>query len=357
MLDPTAGFSAAERMRDGERAGADGRGAAEVIEGATILCGDALEMLRTLPAASAHCCVTSPPYWGLREYKAGPKEIGKEKTPEEFVANLVAVFRDVRRVLRPDATLWVNLGDSYAGAAGGGQGKTGDRATRTFTARIRQKSGEGLKNKDLVGIPWMTAFALRANGWYLRRDIVWHKLNPMPESITDRPTTAHEYVFLLSAAERYYYDAAAIREPDGGKLAGNRDGFKGKQGTAAYQAQSGGEGSDGWKGLGEGRNKRSVWPIASQPYPGAHCAVMPPALVEPCILAGCPPGGVVLDPFAGACTTGLVALRNSRRFVGIELNPATVEEGRTRLDNDPKIYAEQRQARLFPVAEQAALFE
>lgn len=328
-----------------------------------VINGDALTVLRTLPGESVQCCVTSPPYWGLRDYGHND-QIGQESTPAEYVARLVEVFREVRRVLRSDATLWLNLGDCYATGAGrvgdcpggGEQGarwrgdvdrvrddKRGLRFDRLANGRGDQpavqrrktrasRDGthagkhtgisamgpmtqpnrmpiEGLKPKDMVGIPWRVAFALQANGWWLRSDIVWGKPNCMPESVLDRPTKAHEYVFLLSKSERYYYDAAAIAEegvyPAGHVVTGSLK-----------------------------RNKRSVWHIPTQPFPGAHFAVMPMALAEPCVLAGCPRGGAVLDPFAGAGTVGVVALRHGRSFTGIELNPAYCDLARERIRND-----------------------
>lgn len=287
--------------------------------------GDCLEVMRTLPDASAHCCVTSPPYFGLRDY-GHSDQIGLEPTPDEFVAKLVAVFREVRRVLRDDGTLWLNLGDSYAsdtrGRGGASAKQSSNRGTEHDMTEAERYCGipEGLKKKDLIGIPWRVAFALQADGWYLRQDIIWHKPNPMPESVTDRCTKSHEYVFLLSKSARYYYDAEAIKEADQGKPAGNADGFKSRQGLASFHAVSGGPGSDGWE-PGTGRNRRDVWTIATKPFHGAHFAVMPPALVEPCILAGCPKDGVVLDPFTGSGTVGEVALLAGRQFVGIELTP------------------------------------
>jgi DNA modification methylase len=304
----------------------------------TIHVGDALTVLRTLPDESAQTCVTSPPYWGLRDYgEAG--QIGLEQTPDEYVARLVDVFRDVRRVLRDDGTLWLNLGDSYAGGGmsnpsatstlGGGK----DRGAGQYS--IQRKPPAGLKPKDLVGIPWRVAFALQADGWYLRSDIVWAKPNPMPESVTDRPTKAHEYLFLLAKGERYYYDIDSVREP----FADERMGASG----AVALPYSDGSGRRDTAGATPrprrpspprvpGRNRRTVWTVATQPFDGAHFAAFPPKLIEPCILAGCPVGGTVLDPFNGAGTTGLVAVNHGRRYVGIELNPtyAAMAEDRIR---------------------------
>ena len=260
-----------------------------------IMLGDALEQLKTLPDGSVHCCVTSPPYYGLRDYGVAG-QIGLEETPEAYVAKLVDVFREVRRVLRDDGTLWVNLGDSYA--AGGGTGKPGPNATVGNTlsgCQYRALTPVGLASKNLLGIPWRVAFALQADGWILRQDIIWHKPNPMPESVKDRCTKAHEYLFLLAKKPRYWFDANAIREP---------------------QKES------SLKRLLPGANRRSVWSICPRPYKGAHFAVFPPALVEPCIKAGCPAGGTVLDPFGGSGTTGQVAKSLGRNAILIELNHA-----------------------------------
>ena len=303
----------------------------------TILVGDALATLRTLPDESVHCCVTSPPYWDLRDY-GEPGQLGLEPTPEEYVGKLVEVFREVRRVLRGDGTCWVNLGDSYAGGGGFSPDAPSNRAGSKQTTQRGAKSGgikpQGIiKPKDLVGIPWRVAFALQADGWYLRSDIIWSKPNPMPESVTDRPTKAHEYVFLFAHPDsggKYFYDADSIREKDSGLKAGNS--FKGRQaGSSDHHPMSGGGGSsEVWK-PGGGRNKRTVWKVNTRPYPGAHFAVMPPALVRPCILAGCPVGGVVLDPFAGAGTVPLVAAENGRSYIGIELNAEYAEMARERI--------------------------
>ena len=344
-----------------------------------ILVGDVREQLRTLPADSVHCVVTSPPYWGLRDYgtgeweggdsecdhlppnlrghderrkstlvgtvatiaeqergarayrdicgKCGAKrvdhQIGLEPTMAEFVDKMVAVFREVKRVLRDDGTCWVNLGDSY-NAYNGGAGP-GSTLSKTQTeARPRLESGyglrsKGLKPKDLCGIPWRVAFALQADGWYLRSDIIWAKPNPMPESVTDRPTKAHEYLFLLTKSARYYYDAEAIREEhtQAHSWGNERRHLIGEDRLGAPTLQTS-------MRLGNhpaGRNKRTVWTIATQPYPEAHFATYPEALVKPCILAGCPKGGTVLDPFLGSGTTAVVAAKEGRRWIGIELNP------------------------------------
>ncbi len=285
-----------------------------------ILQGDCRAVLQTLPAGSVHCCVTSPPYFGLRDYGVAG-QIGLEPTPDEYVEELVSVFREVRRVLRGDGTLWLNLGDSYA--ANGSSGLNVSKPSAAFhggrndTRERRAKSvPTGLKPKDLIGIPWRVAFALQADGWYLRSDIIWHKPNPMPESVTDRPTSAHEHVFLLSKSERYFYDADAIKEPTVDvRSIGRRTAVNGLgSGELANGARFGG---------GEtGRNARNVWTISTKPFKGAHFATFPPDLAEKCILAGSPVGGTILDPFGGAGTTGLVAGRHGRESIMIELNPA-----------------------------------
>lgn len=310
--------------------------------------GDCREVLKSLPDNSVQCCVTSPPYWGLRDYgtadweggdpecehsismptkwndpKRGTQvlrpevanrggdastchncgatridqQIGLEQSPDEFVAEMVAVFREVRRVLKDDGTLWLNLGDSYAGnnsrASNGGRAGFGT-PRETVTNRI----ADGLKPKDLVGIPWRVALALQADGWYLRQDIIWHKPNPMPESVKDRCTKAHEYIFLLSKSQHYYFDSEAIKEPSVKSLEGR---------------SSAGD-------IGEFKNKRSVWTVPTRPYKGAHFASFPPDLIQPCIVAGAPKGGVVLDPFGGSGTTVAVSILNDREGLAIELN-------------------------------------
>jgi site-specific DNA-methyltransferase (adenine-specific) len=293
--------------------------------------GDALDLLREMPDRSAQCCVTSPPYYGLRDYGVAG-QIGLEASPAEYVAALVATFAEVRRVLRDDGTLWLNLGDSYCSAKGnpGPNSVDGKQSARRGWTRPQDWPMDGFKGKDLIGIPWMVAFALRADGWFLRSDIIWAKTNPMPESVRDRPTRAHEYLFLLTKSRRYVYDSDAIREPatDTGRV-------NGRNGRDEHpSARPPGACPRTLKRLDYsqlGRNKRSVWTIPTKAYAAAHFATFPPALVEPCVLAGCPEGGVVLDPFAGAATTGLVALRLNRSFVGIELNPEYVEIARERI--------------------------
>jgi DNA modification methylase len=275
--------------------------------------------MKTLPTESVHCCVTSPPYWGLRDYGVSG-QIGLEESPEEHVKALQEVFEEVRRVLADDGTLWLNYGDAYAGGGRGGHGAVINGHHDPYP-RIKMPS---VKPKDLLGLPWMLAFALRADGWWLRSDIIWSKPNPMPESVTDRPTRAHEYLFLLSKSARYYYDADAIREPhvrtweasNGGTFGPVTD-QGGKQ-----RALGGTKAHKGDYPLPNplGRNRRSVWEIPSQPTSDAHFATFPEKLVEPCILAGCPEGGTVLDPFAGSGTVGRVATHLGRRSILIELN-------------------------------------
>lgn len=290
---------------------------------ATILQGDCLEGLRTLPDESVQCCVTSPPYWGLRDYGMDG-QLGGEATPREFVEGLVAVFREVRRVLRNDGTLWLNLGDSYSGGSSVGAPRPGaGRADGVVDDRAqRNRNGlglvEGLRSKNLVGIPWRVAFALQDDGWYLRSDIIWSKPNPMPESVTDRPTKAHEYIFLLAKSEKYFYDNEAIKEAS---VKGNAGSEFSSGKTAVHQL---GRSSQRERQDDGRRNKRTVWEVATQPFPGAHFAVYPPKLIEPCILAGSRRGDVVLDPFNGSGTTGLVSLDHGRRYIGCELNPEYV---------------------------------
>lgn len=359
-----------------------------------IIVGDALERLRGLPSGIARVCMTSPPYWGLRDYGTGKwgggdpecdhrelrggigaasqkqvgsagasttyrfrdyckkcgavridSQLGLEASPGEYVEKLVEVFAEVRRVLADDGTLWLNLGDCYATGAGKGGGAPGGgeqgerwRGTRESSRRDRAPVGPmtqpnrmaipGLKAKDLVGIPWRVAFALQADGWYLRSEIIWAKPNPMPESIEDRPTKAHEQVFLLSKAQRYFYNAAAISEP---ALQPMGEPVLTGQHKALALGRCGSSSALGTNQGPSTRNRRSVWTISTSPFRGAHFAVMPEALAEPCILAGSEPGDLVIDPFAGAGTTGLVALRALRRFLGIELNPEYAEIARARL--------------------------
>ncbi|WP_454912713.1 DNA-methyltransferase [Variovorax gossypii] len=300
--------------------------------------GDRIETMRGMPAGIVQTCVTSPPYFGLRDYgHAG--QIGLEETPAEFVAKLVEVFREVRRLMRDDGTLWLNLGDSYAG--GGCGARDEDRwpkQSRNDNMPVHAKTKTGLKAKDLIGIPWRVAFALQDDGWYLRQDIVWSKPNPMPESVDDRCTKAHEYIFLLSKSASYYCDMKAIEEPAVSSLADiRRARILGRGEQAASGAYLGSPQRDKSGGFPvrdvehPTRNRRSVWTVPTAPYKGAHFATFPPALIEPCILAGAPAGGVVLDPFFGSGTTGQVSQQLGRDFIGIELNEANEPLQRERL--------------------------
>lgn len=288
--------------------------------------GNVMDILPTLPDQSVHTCVTSPPYWGLRDYGVDG-QLGLESTPEEYVQHMVEVFREVRRILRDDGTLWLNLGDSYAVNRSSGATKHSGNPefNRKSGSRERTKLGEmhipdGLKSKDLVGIPWMVAFALRADGWYLRSDIIWSKPNAMPESVRDRPTKSHEYIFLLSKSPKYYYDKDTIREPYS-ESSLSRYNYAFNADTPSNQATSNPATKAGnIQPNPLGKNKRSVWTVTTKSFKGAHFATFPPDLIEPCVLAGAPEGGIVLDPFFGAGTTGLVAIQNGRNYVGIELN-------------------------------------
>ena len=303
-----------------------------------ILCGDAVEILRTLPPESVNCCVTSPPYYGLRDYgKDG--QIGLEQTPAEYIARLVEVFREVKRVLRDDGTIWVVIADSYAGSGKGAMSKerlrevknkqsykfsTDDPATKI------PKTWDKIKPKDMIGIPWSLAFALRDDGWYLRSTVIWQKPNALPESCRDRPTRSYEYVFLLSKSYHYYYDQEAVKEPVAeGTIARMK---RGVSGNHKYSEAAPGQTPQTFNrprpnrtgiyvSLAKTRNLRDVWTVSTKAYHGAHFAVFPVELVEPCILAGCPTGGVVLDPFFGSGTTGVAAASLGRRFIGIDLNP------------------------------------
>ena len=296
-----------------------------------ILIGDCRNLLREMAEKSVHTCVTSPPYFGLRDYGMDD-QIGLEQTPEAFVAEMVAVFREVKRVLRDDGTLWLNLGDSYASYRDGKatpdttRGDSEGTLVPKGSAKNRMAStfaGSSIKHKDLIGIPWRVALALQADGWYLRQDIIWHKPNPMPESVTDRCTKAHEYIFLLSKSPQYYFDHEAIKEKSNGWPIGGAK----SRGKTNYAIASGvnvspqRDSNGGLGGDGETRNKRSVWTVTTKPFKGAHFATFPPDLIEPCILAGCPEGGTVLDPFGGAGTTGLVASNHNRNSILCELNP------------------------------------
>lgn len=283
--------------------------------------------MRSLPDGCVNTCITSPPYYGLRDY-GHDGQIGLEESPEAYVQKMVEVFREVKRVLRDDGTLWLNLGDSYAGnnSQASNNGRAGFGNPRE---KVVNRTGEGLKTKDLIGIPWRVAFALQADGWYLRQDIIWHKPNPMPESVTDRCTKAHEYIFLLSKSSRYYFDSEAIKE------------------DANYAGESRGKSRNiSPKGISEmdnkiydTRNKRSVWTITTKPFKDAHFATYPEDLIVPCILAGCPEGGLVLDPFMGAGTTALVSKKLGRNYVGFELNEEYKKIADKRLNKTLGIFA------------------
>lgn len=301
-----------------------------------IIQGDALEELKKLPPESVDCCITSPPYYNLRDYGIA-EQYGLEETPEEYVQKLVGVFREVRRVLKKDGTLWVNIGDGYAGS-GKGRNASGEYNTKnaakqhtnagTCIGKLSKTSAPTCKPKDLIGIPWMLAFALRADGWYLRQDIIWEKPNPMPESVKDRCTKSHEYIFLLSKSPSYYFNAEAIAEPaitatrtgktiqstryGGKKYTENPDEFFKTKGGGMYNQRP-------------TRNKRDVWRISTKPFRGAHFATFPIDLIEPCVLAGSREGGVVLDPFAGSGTTGAAALKHGRDYCLIEISPEYTE--------------------------------
>ena len=279
--------------------------------------GDCRETMRkwAKEGIKAQTCVTSPPYYGLRDY-GHDGQIGLEETPEEYITAMVEVFRCVWDVLADDGTLWLNIGDSYAGSGKGPAGNFG----KTHNERHMEHTASsglvpnGCKPKDLIGIPWMLAFALRADGWYLRQDIIWHKPNPMPESVQDRCTKAHEYIFLLSKSQKYYYDIDSIKEDAEGVGRIRNDKIGGNKGDLTHN-------SPGGQFVGsESRNKRSVWTITTKPYEGAHFAVFPTDLIEPCIMAGAPVGGIVLDPFMGSGTTAQVAQQLGRQYMGCELN-------------------------------------
>ena len=365
-----------------------------------IIQGDCIHSLQKLQDQSINTCITSPPYWGLRDYNGEEKQLGMEDTPEEFVDNLVKVFREVKRVLRDDGTVWLNLGDSYSS---GGRTTTTNQSLRGDKdyGVTRPKPSKGIKPKDLIGIPWRVALALQQDGWYLRQDIIWHKPNPMPESVQDRCTKAHEYIFLLSKSQKYYFDNEAIKENS--KSAGKKsDGFKGRQGGAKYHATGGGIGSEAK--VYNKKNKRSVWTVTTKPFKGAHFATFPVDLIEPCVLAGCPEkicvdcgkpyervmqrpkqlevernkrsglddrkiggvldkynkenppidlgvqkqcdcktnetkAGTVLDPFAGSGTTGIVAVGHDRNAVLCELNEEYIEIAKKRINSDVGLYA------------------
>lgn len=310
----------------------------------TIHTGDCLEVLRTLPSESIHCCVTSPPYYALRDYGMGG-QIGREASPKEYILRLTEVFTEVRRVLRSDGTLWLNISDTYAGK--GNQGDFTDpknpNGRNGQTVALNNKV-EGCKPKDMIGIPWMLAFSLRDSGWYLRNDIIWMKENPMPESVKDRCARCYEHIFLFSKSRKYFFDYKAISEPIApGTASRLKRGVKGSNkyrvpipGQAKQQTinlyREHGEITDDM--INPLRNKRDVWIINTVPFKGGHYAAYPPKLVETCLLAGCPKDGVVLDPFMGSGTTGMVAKQLDRHYVGIELNPEYKELAEARIGGE-----------------------
>lgn len=312
-----------------------------------ILAGDCLKILKTLSSQSIDCVVTSPPYWGLRDYGI-VGQLGLEQSPDEYVKNLVKIFEEIRRVLRNDGTLWLNLGDSYwlrngtikrdkqrLDKFGKIFGSGGGKKYSLPKGQVIKRTPCGLKVKDLVGIPWRVAFALQKAGWYLRSDIIWHKPNAMPESVTDRPTKAHEYIFLLTKSKKYYYDGDAIREPLS-KSSINRLSQKIENQAGSTRANGGAKSNGPMKAVGtisRGRNKRTVWTVATNTFKGAHFATFPPDLITPCILAGSRRSGLILDPFVGSGTTGIVALNYGRRFIGIDLNPEYVAMAKARIQN------------------------
>jgi len=298
--------------------------------------GDTLDVLRTMPDESVHCVVTSPPYYGLRDYDGQPGQYGLEATPAAYVERMRAVFAEVRRVLRADGTLWLNLGDSYAAAEGqGNRGPSvaleggGRPSFRRDSANVAapRRTAVGLPPKNLLGMPWRVAFALQDDGWTLRNEVVWHKPNSMPESVTDRLSTRHEKLFLFSRSRRYEFDLDAIREPQ--QSLGERH-----EGRSGYRDEHPSKGRINTRTLNPlGGNPGDLWSIPTSPYPGAHFAVFPPELPRRCILAGCPEGGTVLDPFSGAATTGLVAEQTGRRYIGIDLSENYLRESLDRLRN------------------------
>lgn len=297
-----------------------------------IYAGDCIKSLKNMPEQSINTCITSPPYYGLRDY--GVKgQLGLEETPKQFVDNLVNVFKEVRRVLRDDGTVWLNLGDSYAAQKGKGFNTHTDQGTGNRVQEMQKKYGDikvktVLPAKNLVGIPWRVALALQQDGWYLRQDIIWHKPNPMPESVKDRCTKAHEYIFLLSKSTKYYFDNEAIKE-DAKFPQGPDASNKIRKGVGDPKMQTRG----GLHKIGAipKKNKRSVWTVTTKPFKGAHFATFPMDLIEPCILAGCPEGGTVLDPFAGSGTTGIVAANHNCNSVLLELNEEYIELAKDRI--------------------------
>jgi DNA modification methylase len=352
--------------------------------------GDCLDLLRQMPDESINCCITSPPYWGLRDYGTGTwvggdsscshkldskqsdktqtghrnlegavgdgiyedvcnrcgavrkdSQVGLELTPEQYTAKIVSIFREVHRILRDDGTLWLNLGDSYAsyrdGKATPDTARNGNNGTLVDSGLAKNRmastfAGTSVKHKDLVGIPWRVAFALQADGWYLRQDIIWHKPNPMPESVTDRCTKSHEYIFLLSKEPNYYFDSDAIKEPAN---------FAGKGRGISKNIGLDGITDFGGKKKYDERNKRSVWTVNTRSYKEAHFATFPTELITPCVIAGCPKSGIILDPFGGSGTTGQVAIENGRNAILLELNPEYVKLAEQRIKTtQPPLFVE-----------------
>jgi DNA modification methylase len=304
-----------------------------------IILGDCITGMKTLPDGCVQTCITSPPYFGLRDYGGGDSEIGQEDTVEGYVQKMVEVFREVRRILRDDGTLWLNLGDSYMSAKNCAPppqtvASGNFRSMPTDFVPANRKDQKGLKNKDLIGIPWRVAFALQADGWYLRQDIIWNKPNPMPESVEDRCTKAHEYIFLLSKKPHYYYDHEAVKEPLAASSVSRLQQDVQSQ-TGSTRANGGEKTNGNMKAVGDLssglKNKRSVWTVNAKGYKGAHFAVYPEDLIVPCVLAGCPKDGTVFDPFTGSGTTAVVALKNGRNYIGTELNPEYVKIAEDRI--------------------------
>ena len=309
-----------------------------MINESLIIEGDSLEKLKELPTECVDCCVTSPPYYGLRDYGVDG-QIGLEETPEEYIQKLVDVFREVKRVLKDNGTLWITIGDSYNGYKGNKNGKYFDsdyvgghgfHPTRNGGYGLEDKS---LKPKDLIGIPWMLAFALREDGWYLRQDIIWSKPNPMPESVKDRCTKSHEYIFLLSKSPKYYFDSEAIQE-DAKPESKARYGYEFNNGKSQENFRpNSSPNTAGMKTYTGKRNKRDVWSVVVKSTREAHFATFPEELIKPCILSGSKPNGIVLDPFFGSGTTGRVATELNRKYIGIELNPEYIEIAGRRTNN------------------------
>lgn len=305
--------------------------------------GDALEVLKATDPGSVNCCVTSPPYYALRNYNNEEKQIGLEENPSLYIEKLVEIFREVKRVLKDDGTLWLNLGDTYVGS--GDKGEHLDpkyKKGRNAQAKSLNNKIEGLKKKDLIGIPFKVAFALQQDGWYLRQDIIWHKPNPMPESVKDRCTKSHEYIFLLSKSQKYYFDNEAIKEDsvdyENSKKRYEKELWSGDKHQSGGFSVDGKKHSKGLKKFDGKRNKRSVWTVTTKPFKSAHFATFPMDLIEPCILAGCPEDGIVLDPFSGSGTTGIVASNNNRNAVLIELSSEYIEIAKQRINQQGSMF-------------------